>query len=43
MDIEKILGVSFESGKHGIKGEHRSKINGNIKRTCFYSKFGFVV
>lgn len=33
MDIEEVLGVSFEPGKQGIKGEHRSKISGNIKKS----------
>ena len=33
MDIEKVLGVSFDRGKQGIKGEHRSKINGDIRKS----------
>jgi hypothetical protein len=31
MNIEEIPGVDFEKGKQGIKGEHKSKINGDIK------------
>ncbi len=33
MDIERVLDVPFESGKQGIKREHRSKINGSIKKS----------